>query len=147
MLLLYHDTSDLIRKSTFSVELNSSFTYLIFQHALRIRLKSSTEGDEKDKGEDDAPTNSATTPTAAEADPSAASGVAAEVEADNLAEADDPTANDPAASKEGQTNEQKAHITGKISNLLTEDVSTMGISFNIVTIRMIPLTFVDAFPF
>ena len=116
------------------MELISTFTYLVFQHSLRIRFKSDTDDKEKEENEE-ASTDSAATPMTAEADSGATSRDATEVESESRAETDTLVTVDSTPPKEDQAKERAAHLTGKINNLLTADITTITDFFNVVAIR------------
>lgn len=115
------------------MELKETFTYLVFRHALRIRFKSDAANEGEDEKDDIMPTDSATTPSMIEADSNAES-EDTEVESESRAETETLVTEEPALVKD-QAKERTAHLTGKINNLITGDLSIIGDSFSIVAIR------------
>lgn len=113
--------------------MTSTFTYLVFQHALRIRFKSTKSSEEEKKNEDDV--NTVATPSTVEADSSAVSRDATEVETESRTDSDTLVTGDSSPAGENKAKERTAHLTGKINNLLTSDLTIITDSFNAVAIR------------
>lgn len=106
---------------------------------MRIRFKSDSAEEEKEKKSDEVPTDAAATPSTADVDSSAVSRDTTEVESESRAETDTLVGEESSPAKEGQSKERAAHLTGKINNLLTGDLTTITESFNAVAIRELSL--------
>ncbi|EJC97738.1 P-loop containing nucleoside triphosphate hydrolase protein [Fomitiporia mediterranea MF3/22] len=112
------------------VENGSVFTYLVFHHALRIRLKSDSLDSDTGKGSNnDIPetneenTQTTETPATTDADSSTE-------EASNVAPASTTTAasgfSSQQATKDKNSQERTGHIIGKINNLITSDLTALA---------------------
>ncbi|OCB86631.1 P-loop containing nucleoside triphosphate hydrolase protein [Sanghuangporus baumii] len=113
------------------VENGSVLTYLVFHHALRIRLKGESfdSDDEKAGGKDGTPTTnedtqSTATPATTDTD---------QVDSEDTTEADAATSTTAVsdtdarpAVKEGQAQEKTGHLIGKINNLITSDLTSVS---------------------
>lgn len=118
------------------MELTSTFTYLVYQHALRIRFKS----DAAEEGMQDNETPiGLITPTTADAGSSPVSNGVIETELESVAELDTLVSDEPPPAIEGEIKERTTQLTGKINNLLTGDLTTIVGSFDAVAIRMLTL--------
>ncbi len=110
------------RDSTLRAE--SIFTQLVFEHSLRIRLKSDAldkkedkKDDKKKKGKKDTKGKSPSTATPASRETQTQS--PAETETDTLVESEE------AAPEGGHAKAKTGHLVGKINNLITTDASTI----------------------
>ncbi|TDL20537.1 P-loop containing nucleoside triphosphate hydrolase protein [Rickenella mellea] len=127
----------LYESTMITVECDSLLTQLVFEHSLRIRMKSDLFDDKKGKIDDDKTANaseatsSATTPTVVEDDTPAEDATSgAQTPADRSqtpAQLSDPRkgeSDDAAKEKEPTKQKEKsAHLIGKINNLLTTDLN------------------------
>ncbi|KAI5122631.1 hypothetical protein M0805_008718 [Coniferiporia weirii] len=118
--------------SRVNIKTTSIFTYLVFHHALRIRLKSDTLSSEKSKvkkAEDKKPSNvdtqASTTPAANETGTRASSSGKPASSSGNAGAATAGTAGKSAeqATKGGHAKEKTGHVIGKINNLITSDIA------------------------
>ena len=121
------------------VENGSVLTYLVFHHALRIRLKGESLDidDEKKDNKDTTPTtneDTQTTATPATTDTDAA-GSEETTDADAATSTTAVSDTDTKSSKEGQVQEKTGHLIGKINNLITSDLTSVGNLHEIVQIR------------
>ena len=123
------------------VENGSVLTYLVFHHALRIRLKGeSLDIDDKDT----TPTtneDTQTTATPATTDTDAA-GSEETTDADAATSTTAVSDTDTKSSKEGQVQEKTGHLIGKINNLITSDLTSVGNLHEIVQIRECRASFI-----
>lgn len=121
------------------VESGSALTYLVFHHALRIRLKGESLDlrEEKKGGKDVTPstngnTQSTTTPATTDTN------VASSEEASDADTATPTTAVDDDSTnpmvKNGQQ-KKTGHLIGKINNLITSDLTSVAELYEICQIR------------
>ncbi|KAI5122641.1 hypothetical protein M0805_008725 [Coniferiporia weirii] len=123
------------------VENSSVFTYLVFHHALRIRLKSNLLLNENDKAKEEngrstnGSTPASTTPTAADEEPVPGSGGD---QTPCIADADAVTASTSVGgaeqtAKSGHASEKTEQLIGKINNLITTDLAAAANFLYVVT--------------
>ncbi|KAL5499199.1 hypothetical protein ACEPAH_1717 [Sanghuangporus vaninii] len=134
------------------VENGSVLTYLVFHHALRIRLKGESFDSDDDKagGKDGTLTTNEDTQTTA---------TPATIDTDVVG-SEDTTEADAATSttavsdtdarpavKEGQSQEKTGHLIGKINNLITSDLTSVGNLHEIVQLPGTVLQLIIAIAF
>lgn len=114
------------------MELTSAFTYLIFQHSLRIRFKSTNSEEEK---KDDNGANAVVMPSPIEADSNVVSKDALDVGSESWSDSDTLVVGNAIHAEGSQVEKRATHLMGKINNLLTTDVTIISESLNFVAIR------------
>lgn len=114
------------------MELTSAFTYLVYQHSLRIRFKS-TNSEEEKKDDDDA--NAVATPSHIEANSNVVSKDSLDVEPESRSDSATLVVGSAIHAEGSQVEERAAHLMGKINNLLTTDVTIISESLNFVAVR------------
>ena len=111
------------------------FTYLVFNHSLRIRFKSDSISGDKDQTTESGRSpggSSLATPVAEESE----SGTVTEPQTAEQSEVQSEAATETeTASEDNQTEKRNANLSGKINNLLTGDLNTITDSFNAVCLR------------
>ncbi|KAH8113755.1 P-loop containing nucleoside triphosphate hydrolase protein [Phellopilus nigrolimitatus] len=114
------------------VEATSVFTYLVFHHALRIRLKSDALDNEKDGPKEKDTKKGADTSPQASVEP-------ATTDAETPADSEDVAMTTAAASdtepvpEGGHVKEKTGHLVGKINNLITTDMGAIQNTYYIVS--------------
>ena len=114
------------------MEIESILTQLVFEHSLRIRLRSNAL-DDKDDSENKGKKNfnvgeSGQVSTHGTGTPSASRG-------DGEQETEDAGGLAESGPDGGHSKEKTGHLVGKINNLITSDISGLSSSFDVVDVR------------
>ncbi|EJC97739.1 P-loop containing nucleoside triphosphate hydrolase protein [Fomitiporia mediterranea MF3/22] len=116
----------LFESTRIQVENASVFTYLVFHHALRIRLKSDSPDSDTEKGSSKDIPETTEDSTQTTDTPATTDGDSSTEEASDIAPASSTTAASNSSSqqdtKEKNSQERTGHIVGKINNLITSDL-------------------------
>lgn len=111
------------------MEIESSFVYLVFYHALRIRINGNSENTKEDSPTD----------KKVDSDSASVASTSSNTVPDDEAQ-EDAIATGP--SKGGKAVEQQTrHLVGKINNLITSDVLGMAQAWDVVSLRTYPVRF------
>ena len=118
-------------------ETESIFTQLVFEHALRIRLKTdaldekSKDGGKTTKGNSGKSTGAATPSSVQEGSSSSADDASrgSDSSSETLVDSSEP------ATEGGHAQAKAGHLVGKINNLITSDLQTINNSYLAITIR------------
>jgi hypothetical protein len=132
-------------QSIFSINNESILTQLVFDHSLRIQLRSDAldqtdEKKEKDEKSTEQPSTASTPATESrpESEPSQSGAQTPRQEASTstAASTSETIVEDVVAQPEGGHVQAKTqNIVGKINNLMTSDVDSIGLSYNLLFIR------------
>ncbi|KAH8108752.1 P-loop containing nucleoside triphosphate hydrolase protein [Phellopilus nigrolimitatus] len=126
------DTQYLYFSSRVNVETTSVFTYLIFHHSLRIRLKNDALDDEKSKGKQKDAKKAADISTQSSATPATTYSETPAGEEDAVPTTTAESDAEPVP-EGGHAKEKTGHLLGKINNLITTDLTAISNAFHIVT--------------
>lgn len=113
---------------------NASFiSYLIFHHSLRIRIKSNVfdeKAEEKDKKD-----SSGSTSTHASSTPDATDVESVHEDVSELISDESGASPSEPVPEGGHVNEKTGAMVGKINNLVTTDLSIVGLAYRAVDLR------------